>query len=251
LKAVSKNSLVIFAFSNFMAKFTLIVLFVYMTLNLSAQKILSSPRSVDAIQRVKPFLEKELNKAGFRWGSKILIRIIKQDNALEVWLKNTTRYELFKTYKICYFSGEIGPKTKQGDNQAPEGFYEIRPAQMNPNSSYHLAFNLGYPNAYDKAHQYTGDYLMVHGNCVSIGCYAMTDPKIEEIYALMQAAFENNQKMIQVHCFPFKMTNENLAKYKGHKYEAFWQNIAEGYRFFEQNHQPPKVNVKNKKYVFE
>ncbi len=211
----------------------------------------SSPRSVEAIERVRPLVEKELSAAGFKWGNAVFIRIVKANNSLEIFLKKGTNYQFFKSYKICNFSGNIGPKTKQGDNQAPEGFYEVRPAQMNPSSSYHLAFNLGYPNAYDKVHHYTGDYLMVHGNCVSIGCYAMTDPKIEEIYALMQAAFENGQKVIQVHCFPFEMTQQNLEKYTTNKHYDFWQNLKQGFDFFEKNHHLPKVNVKDKKYVFE
>ncbi len=232
---------------------SVIIVFLLSLIRVQGQiiEIPSSPRSIEAVQRVKPLLENELNKKELTWGAAVFIRIIKKNNSLELYLKKGTNYQLFKSYPICYFSGNISPKTKQGDNQAPEGFYEVRPSQLNPNSNYHLAFNLGYPNAYDKAHKYTGNYLMVHGNCVSIGCYAMTDEKIEEIYALIQAAFENGQKVIQVHCFPFEMTTENLKKYADHKYAAFWQNLSEGYDIFEKNRTLPKVNVKNKKYVFE
>lgn len=215
-----------------------------------AQTIPSSERSREAVMRVTPQLRQDFQKQGFRWGAKVFIRIIKEKQNLEVWVQQNNRYQLFRNYKICKFSGALGPKTKEGDNQAPEGFYEVRPNQMNPNSSYHLSFNLGYPNAYDRAHAYTGSALMVHGNCVSIGCYAMTDEKIEEIYALMQMAFEDGQRVVQVHCFPFDMTDEKLAQYKGNRHFDFWQNLKEGYETFERRHTPPRVNVRSGKYVF-
>jgi murein L,D-transpeptidase YafK len=227
------------------------LLFGLMKVQAQVSDVVHSSRSIEAVERVKSLLEKELTQKKLALGSPIFIRIIKENKLLEVFVKQKTQYHLFKTYKICYFSGNIGPKTKEGDNQAPEGFYKIKPAQMNPNSDYHLAFNLGYPNDYDLAHGYTGSYLMVHGDCVSIGCYAMTNEKIEEIYALMQAAFENGQDSIAVHCFPFEMTRQKLNDYKKNKHYDFWKNLAIGYQLFVQNHQPPKVNVKGLKYVFE
>jgi len=123
------------------------------------------------------------------------------------------------------YSGELGPKFKQGDGQSPEGFYFVKPGQMNPYSSYHLSFDLGYPNTYDRAHGRTGDYLMVHGDCVSIGCYAMTDAGIEEIYTLMGAALKGGQPFVRVHAFPFPMTEENLKRHEGNKNIEFWKNL--------------------------
>ncbi len=121
---------------------------------------------------------------------------------------------------------------------------------MNPYSSFHLSFNIGYPNAYDKAHKYTGQYIMVHGNCVSIGCYAMTDPVIKEIWTIMDKAFRNGQKLIRIHIFPFKMTEKNMKTNKDDEWNPFWENLKEGYLLFEKSKIPPKVSVKNKKYVF-
>ena len=121
---------------------------------------------------------------------------------------------------------------------------------MNPYSSFHLSFNIGYPNAYDKAHKYTGQYIMVHGNCVSIGCYAMTDPVIKEIWTIMDKAFRNGQKLIRIHIFTFKMTEENMKANKDDDWNPFWENLKEGYLLFEKSKIPPKVSVKNKKYVF-
>lgn len=135
---------------------------------------------------------------------------------------------------------------------APEGFYYVTPKQLNPYSSYHLSFNLGYPNAYDRAHKRTGSALMVHGNCVSIGCYAMTNEKIEEIYTLVHSALENGQSFFRVHVFPFKMTTENMNNHKDSQWFEFWSNLKQGYDYFENhNHVPPNVMVQNSTYIFE
>ncbi|MCW8880392.1 MAG: hypothetical protein OQK51_25315, partial [Kangiellaceae bacterium] len=120
----------------------------------------------------------------------------------------------------------------------------------NPWSRFHLSFNLGYPNKFDRAHGRTGDALMVHGDCVSIGCYAMTDPYIEQIYTLMHQAFEQGQPFIRVHIFPFKMTEQNLNRYKNHKWHNFWLNLKQGYDWFEAKYTPPNVEVAQKRYVF-
>ena len=120
---------------------------------------------------------------------------------------------------------------------------------MNPVSKFHLSFNLGYPNDYDRIHKSTGSALMVHGNCVSIGCYAMTDAGIEEIYALADGAFRNGLYLIKVHIFPFRMIDENMKKYSKESFIDFWINLKEGYDFFENKHVLPKIKVKNKKYI--
>ena len=178
----------------------------------------------------------------------MFIRIFKEEALLEVWIQSRGVYEHLKTYKICAYSGELGPKEKTGDMQAPEGFYKVTKSLLNPNSKFHLSFNLGYPNAYDRVHKRTGSFLMVHGNCVSVGCYAMTDEKIEEIYALVGKALNNGQKYVAVHAYPFKMTEENLALYEGHDWYDFWVNLKEGYDYFENEKFPPKIHVKDKRY---
>jgi len=181
----------------------------------------------------------------------IFIRIFKQSGELELWMKNRTKkWALVKTYPICYFSGFLGPKLKEGDKQSPEGFYKVSARAMNPNSTYHLSFNLGFPNRYDRANGRTGSYLMVHGNCVSIGCYAMTDEKIEEIYTLGLAAFKGGQKTFPVHIFPFRMTDENMAAHQGSQWVDFWNNLKQGYDIFENDKVVPKVSVAKKRYTF-
>jgi murein L,D-transpeptidase YafK len=184
--------------------------------------------------------------------SPILVRVFKEEAELEVWKKNRDgQYALLKTYPICRWSGNLGPKKKQGDRQAPEGFYTITPGQMNPNSNYYLAFNTGYPNAYDRSHSYTGSELMVHGDCSSRGCYAMTDTQILEIYALARESFFGGQKEFQFEAFPFRMTALNMAKHRNNPNFAFWKMLKEGYDHFEATHQEPKVAVCEKRYVFD
>ena len=182
----------------------------------------------------------------------ILARIFKEEAEMEIWKKTRGgEFALLKTYPICRWSGDLGPKKKEGDRQAPEGFYTITPGQMNPNSNYYLAFNTGFPNAYDRAWGYTGSELMVHGDCSSRGCYAMTDEQIQEIYALARESFFGGQKNFQLEAFPFRMTALNMAKHRNNSNFAFWKMLKEGYDDFEATHQEPKVAVCDKHYVFD
>lgn len=184
-------------------------------------------------------------------GSPVFMRIFKEEAELEVWIKRGTTFAKFKTYEICNWSGKLGPKLKQGDKQAPEGFYLIKPGQMNPFSKYHLSFNLGYPNAYDVSHERTGDFLMVHGGCSSAGCYAVTDDSVQEIYSLSRDAFLGGQRAFHVQAFPFRMTEANLARHTSNKWHSFWTELKIGYELFNATHVPPKVGVIDKKYVVE
>ncbi len=194
-------------------------------------------------------LEKRLEDLNAKLGDPIYIRIFKEASLLEVWIRSGAEYRLLKNYFICAYSGALGPKEKEGDKQAPEGFYKVRKEHLNPNSKFHLSFNLGYPNAYDKAHHRTGSFLMVHGNCVSIGCYAMTDEKIEEIYALVESALKKGEKFVPVHIYPFKMTKENMAVHSENKWVDFWMNLKEGYDYFETEKLPPSIKVRNRQYI--
>jgi len=182
-------------------------------------------------------------------GQAIYLRIFKQESLMEVWIETSTGYKHLKNYEICAYSGHLGPKLKEGDRQAPEGFYRVKKEQLNPNSKFHLAFNLGYPNRYDKAHKRTGSYLMVHGNCASTGCYAMTDEKIEEIYDLVESALKKGQKYVHVDIYPFRMTSENMEMYNYSQWYDFWLNLKEGYDYFEVNKHPAKIIVKDGKYI--
>lgn len=194
---------------------------------------------------------KELGDKGMRKEDPILVRIFKEESVLEVWKRNKSgRYAYFKSYDICTWSGKLGPKIKEGDKQAPEGFYTVTPAQMNPNSSYYLSFNLGFPNAYDRAHGRTGKHLMVYGACSSAGCYAMEDEQIAEIYALARDAFRGGQRDFQVQAYPFRMTPVNMAKHAGNPNMQFWRRLKEGSDHFEVTGIPPAVDVCGRDYVF-
>jgi murein L,D-transpeptidase YafK len=191
----------------------------------------------------------QLGKKGMDQSQPIFVRIFKEESELEIWKQRTDgNFYLFKTYPICAWSGTLGPKLAQGDKQAPEGFYRVARTQMNPNSQFFLSFNLGYPNAFDKAHGRTGDALMVHGKCTSAGCYAMTDALMEEIYALAREAFIGGQETIHVHAFPFRMTDANMARHKDNKWAPFWKTLKEGYDHFEFARKTPEVAVCARRY---
>jgi murein L,D-transpeptidase YafK len=184
--------------------------------------------------------------------SPILVRIFKEESELEVWKQDTSgRFELIKVYPICRWSGDLGPKINEGDRQAPEGFYTITPAQMNPNSNYYLSINTGFPNAYDRANDRHGAFLMIHGDCSSRGCYAMTDEQIAEIYALAREAFAGGQPSFQIQAYPFRMTPMNFARHRTSPHLSFWRMLKVGNDHFEATHLEPKVDVCDKQYVFD
>jgi murein L,D-transpeptidase YafK len=192
----------------------------------------------------------QLAEKGMTEESPILIRIFKAESELEVWKqKDDGRFYHFKTYPICAYSGGLGPKLKQGDRQAPEGFYLVSFDQMNPRSKYHLAFDIGFPNSYDRALGRTGQHLMVHGDCTSSGCYSMTDAVIEEIYILAREALSGGQEAFQVQAYPFRMTAANMAAHKDDQWIGFWKNLKEGYDYFEISRLPPKIAVCEKRYL--
>ncbi len=210
----------------------------------------SSDKSQNAYRRVAPTLIKEMQKKGSNLGDPVLIRIFKKEKTLEVWLRQGITYILFKSYSICHHSGDIGPKIREGDKQSPEGFYSVGASQLNPNSDYHLSFNLGFPNEYDRSHKRTGSLLMIHGRCSSIGCFAMADFRMDEIYAIVESAIISGQRQVPVHIFPFRMTKRNMAVHQDSKWIHFWENIKEGYDYFEGHHSPPIVTVQDKRYQF-
>ena len=208
-------------------------------------------RVARATGRVRADLDQALRDAGAQSGDPLFIRIFKEESELEVWLRPGENFVHVASFEICAWSGGLGPKLREGDRQAPEGFYFVNRGRMNPNSRYHLAFNLGYPNAYDRSHGRTGSALMVHGDCVSIGCYAMTDAGIEQIYGLADAALDNGQEFFRVHAFPFRMNEENLSRHGDSEWHGFWLDLKQGHDLFEATGIPPDVGVENGRYVFE
>ena len=213
---------------------------------------ISLASNAKANQPVPPKLIAEMTEKDMDLQSPILVRLFKQEAELEVWKQDRSgRFALLKTYPICRWSGDLGPKVREGDRQAPEGFYAISPGQMNPQSAYYLSFNTGYPNAFDKALGRNGSQLMVHGDCSSRGCYAMTDEQIAEIYSLGRESFFGGQRAFQLQAYPFRMTPVNMAKHRNNPNMPFWKMIKEGYDHFEVTRQEPKVDFCEKKYVFD
>jgi murein L,D-transpeptidase YafK len=183
--------------------------------------------------------------------SSILVRIFKEEAELEVWKQDTTgRFQILKIFPICRWSGDLGPKLHEGDRQAPEGFYTVTPELMNPNSNFYLAINIGFPNSFDKANNRDGNLLMIHGDCSSSGCYAMTDEQMGEIYSLARDSLLGRPSF-QVQAYPFRLTPANLARHRTHPQLAFWKMLKIGNDHFEATHLEPKVDVCNRRYVFD
>jgi murein L,D-transpeptidase YafK len=220
-------------------------------LALAACQEQSSLSSTRHLAPIPPATTALMSAKGMSQSDPILIRTYKKESELELWKKGRDgKYALLKTYPICRWSGQLGPKVREGDRQAPEGFYTITPGLMNPNSSYYLSFDTGYPNAFDRAHGRTGAHLMVHGTCSSAGCYAMTDEAIAEVYAVARESFAGGQRGFQFQAYPFRMTAENLAKHRADPNMPFWKNLKEGADYFEVTREEPSVSVANMRYQF-
>jgi murein L,D-transpeptidase YafK len=193
----------------------------------------------------------KMSAKGMNKNSPVMFRLFKDEHVVEVWKQKTNgRFDMIANYNICAWSGTLGPKFKQGDRQAPEGYYPIKASQLNPASKYFLAINTGFPNTFDRAHGRSGSDLMIHGACSSSGCYSITDDNVQEIFAFARDAFEGGQTDIMLEALPFRMTPEKMALYTKHKDFAFWQMLKEGYDYFELTKTPPKVDFCEKKYVF-
>jgi murein L,D-transpeptidase YafK len=196
-------------------------------------------------------LDERLKEKGLKRGDPIFIRIFKADMELELWMQKEGRFVLFASYPTCYYSGRLGPKLRTGDKQSPEGFYTVSKGQLNPNSRWFRSFNVGFPNLLDQAHGRTGAHLMVHGGCSSIGCYAMTNPVIAEIWELTTAALDAGQGSFAVHIFPFRLTDMRLNAYGDSPWAEFWRDMKPGYDLFETTNIPPQISVCQKRYAAE
>jgi murein L,D-transpeptidase YafK len=205
-----------------------------------------------ATRELSPELRSLLQQKNMVKHSPVLVRIFKEESELEVWKRDTTgHFQLVKMYPICRWSGDLGPKLHEGDRQAPEGFYTVTPELMNPNSAFHLAINTGFPNAFDKANDRDGSFLMIHGDCWSTGCYAMTDEQIDEIYALARDSLLGAQRAFQIQAYPFRLTPANLARHRNNPNMPFWMMLKEGNDHFLVSHLEPKVDVCERRYVFD
>jgi murein L,D-transpeptidase YafK len=194
-------------------------------------------------------LAPRLSNKGLQAGERVFVRIFKAESELELWMRNGDRFVLFDIYPICHWSGTIGPKVREGDKQNPEGFYSVRLRQLHLRGRWPRSLNLGFPNPYDRELARTGSYILIHGGCSSVGCFAMTNAVMEEIFTLAEKALKAGQDHILVHVFPFRMTDANLERFRSSEWHDFWQNLKEGYDAFEATRLPPRIGVCDNRYV--
>ncbi len=218
--------------------------FIYWIILMSAPNTTNTPQTLQEPARVTEARLHVQEDLEAHFGKAVFLRIFKEERQLELWLQDEDgNWECFRTYPIAGMSGTLGPKTKQGDKQAPEGFYHATAKSLNPRSKYHLAVNVGYPNSYDHAQGRTGGEIMVHGNIKSAGCFAMTDEKIEEIYTLINEAFRAGVAEIPIQIYPFAMTPERMEQEKANPHYNFWQLLMPGYQYTEENEVPYPRNL--------
>jgi murein L,D-transpeptidase YafK len=214
-----------------------------------APKVLYGSKTTARTDDVRTSTLLQMESLNMDRAAPVLIRIYKEENTLEVWKSDRTgKFALLSTYPICKYSGHLGPKIFEGDHQTPEGFYDITPDQMK--SDRYLAFNIGFPNAFDRSLGRTGSFLMVHGGCKSVGCYAMMDHAMDEIYGLVDEAFRGGQEKVQLEAFPFRMTLQNLARHADDPNTPFWEMLKTGSDAFLTTGRPPTIAVCDERYVF-
>jgi murein L,D-transpeptidase YafK len=225
-----------------------------------AQAQLRHPRVFDARVNARYGIKKLFRERDIPYpAAEVFMRVFKRERILELWARPAggDRFALLKEYAICALAGEIGPKRKQGDNQTPEGFYEID--SFNPNSEYLLSLHVDYPNASDRMlsdRSSPGGAIFIHGGCKTLGCIAVTDEAIEELYWIAVEARSSGQERIPVHIFPSRLTDTELAMLEGAFAASpalvdFWRNLQPGYLYFERNRVVPRVSVDARgRYLF-
>lgn len=210
------------------------------------------PRVRQAAKEKDEVLRRMFNEKKLSYPPKeILFRAFKQEAQLELWATNEagSSYTLVRTYGICATSGVLGPKRRYGDEQVPEGFYELD--WLNPQSNFLLSLHISYPNAADRilgSQWNLGGDIFLHGNCVTIGCIPITDDGIREAYWLAVLAHSEGQRHIPIEIFPARLTQQGLeALAKTHSSQsrliAFWMNLQKGFALFEKTHRAFSVAV--------
>jgi murein L,D-transpeptidase YafK len=213
-------------------------------------------KSPDLFNRVEDSLKKQFDEKKLQWPpQQIYVRSFKYDRMLEVWVKDDVKaaFKLFKSYRVCMQSGTTGPKRMEGDYQVPEGFYYIN--EFNPNSNYHLALGLNYPNASDKLLSDSfrpGNSIYIHGSCVSTGCIPISDVPIEELYVMASQVKDLGQDFIPVHVFPVKYNVKKSFDYlatttkDNQPLQAFAVTLKAAFDYFESKKQLPVILINKK-----
>ncbi|MFN0217735.1 MAG: murein L,D-transpeptidase family protein [Hyphomicrobium sp.] len=192
-----------------------------------------------------------LRETGVSLLSPIVLRVFKAESELEVWKEKDGAFVLFATYPICHWSGSLGPKLREGDKQTPEGYYTLTRQQTRHVGRWPRSLDIGFPNVLDQSLARTGSLILVHGGCSSVGCFAMTNPVMDEIHQLTTAAIAAGQDHVPVHVFPFRMTEKNMTANAQSPWASFWANLKEGYDLFEKTKRPPVVGICDGRYHFE
>lgn len=191
-----------------------------------------------------------LRDSGVAMNAPILLRMFKSESELEVWKEKNGEFVRFATYPICHWSGSLGPKLREGDKQTPEGFYTLTRQQTRHVGRWPRSLDIGFPNFFDQSLARTGSLILVHGGCSSVGCFAMTNPVMDEIHQLTTTAIAAGQDHVPVHVFPFRMTDANIKANAKSPWAGFWSNLKEGYDAFEKTKRPPVVGVCDGRYSF-
>lgn len=214
----------------------------------------STARSEAIVEATLSHLSAEMEAMGLKAGDPVFLRAFKEEGELEVWMKPAVEphFVLFKVHRLAGSSGNPGPKLREGDGQAPEGFYGATASSMRPETRHYLGIDIGYPNEYDRQRGRTGSDLLIHAGAVGGGAYAISPEAMNEVYALVDAAFRGGQRDLGIHLFPFRMTDARMDRVwaKPSRWTGEWVNLKEGYDFFENVRLPPRVGVDGELYDF-
>jgi murein L,D-transpeptidase YafK len=194
-------------------------------------------------------IKQRLSVRGLDAGSAVFLRIFKAESQLELWIRKRDRFVLYRSYPICFWSGKLGPKLREGDGQTPEGFYTITRHNLHWSARWARSLNLGFPNQLDKRNGRTGSYILIHGGCSSIGCFSMTNHVMSEIHYLVRTAIKAGQRHVHAHVFPFRMTAANLRARAQAPWIDFWRDLKPAFDRFEKTRRPPMIAICGKRYV--
>ena len=220
-------------------------LFVLLTL-VVATTALAKDKVTEVRARRTADVKALLEKVGLKYPvDEVYLRAFKKERVLELWAgKSGQPLVLVKSYPVCAASGDLGPKRKEGDWQVPEGLYEV--PSFNPFSDYHLSMKVSYPNASDRLRsdaKRPGGLIYLHGSCASIGCIAIEDGPIEEVYLIV---IDAKRQPVRFDIFPTHLDREGLESLKDSANTEFWKELAPAYLAFEQNHRPAAFTVSKK-----
>ena len=214
----------------------------------AASLIDKSPSSIAAVK--EGLLTEEFAARGLKLGSPVFLRVYKQSSKMEVWVAQGPRYALFKTYRICRWSGGLGPKMFEGDRQSPEGLYHITAEDLIVNPRWHRAMNINYPNRFDVVNGRGGSGILIHGKCGSVGCFAIQDNNVEEVYDAVRAALQNGQVSIPVLALPFSFATYAPAVEDTLRLNEFWSDLRRADILFNRDRVPPTAWVCDGRYYF-